>query len=105
MRAKPYNADARVATGDGGSKIRLTRRLPQRGHIIRSRKPDSGMLRPRVQTNVSRLSSARWWHFAFERVYSTAPSRHRAWTRQPAVKASPRVSTCMRTDSEQLVAL
>jgi hypothetical protein len=27
----------------------LTRRLPQRGHIIRSRKPESGMLRPRVQ--------------------------------------------------------
>ena len=44
----------------GGSKIRLTRRPPQRGHIIRSERPASGMLRPRVQTSVSRLSSAAW---------------------------------------------
>jgi hypothetical protein len=28
----------------------LTRRLPQRGHIIRSRNTASGMLRSRVQT-------------------------------------------------------
>jgi hypothetical protein len=52
-----YLTGARLATG-GGSKIRLTRPLPQRGHIIRSRKPESGMLRPRAQANVSRLGSA-----------------------------------------------
>jgi hypothetical protein len=33
---EPYATGARLAT-DGGSKIRLTRRLPHRGHIIRSR--------------------------------------------------------------------
>jgi hypothetical protein len=46
--ARTYTAGARFAT-DGGSKIRLTRRLPQRGHILRSRKPESDILRPRVQ--------------------------------------------------------
>ena len=54
---EPYATGARFATG-GGSKIRLMRRLPQRGHIIRSRKPASGIFRPRVQTSVSRFSSA-----------------------------------------------
>jgi len=52
-----YPIGVRFAIG-GGSKIKLTRRLPQRGHIIRSQRPESDMLRPRVQANVSRLSSA-----------------------------------------------
>jgi hypothetical protein len=39
---------------------------------MRSRKPDSGMLRPRVQASVSRLSSAWWWHLALERVLDCA---------------------------------
>ena len=56
-RVSPYATGARLAIG-GCSKIRLTLRLPQRGHIIRSRRPESGMLRPRVQAKVSRLSSA-----------------------------------------------
>jgi hypothetical protein len=43
----------------GGSKIRLTRRLPQRGHIIRSLSPASYICGPRVQTSISRSSSAR----------------------------------------------
>jgi hypothetical protein len=49
----PYPARPAIA---GGSKIRLTRRPPQRGHIMRSWRPASGMLRPRVQTSVSRLT-------------------------------------------------
>jgi hypothetical protein len=57
MPANPYDTGARMATA-GGSKIKLTRRLPQRGHIMRSRNPASGMLRPRVHTSVSRLNSA-----------------------------------------------
>jgi hypothetical protein len=57
MAAKPYDIGARAPIG-GGSNIRLTRRFPHLGHIIRSRKPASGMFRPRVQTRVSRLSSA-----------------------------------------------
>ena len=55
---KPYDAGGRLATA-GGLKIRLTRRSPHPGHIIRSRSPASGILRPRAQTSVSWPSSAR----------------------------------------------
>jgi len=51
----PYPALSAIL---GGSKITVTRRLPQRGHIMRSPSPASGMLRPRVHTSVSKLSSA-----------------------------------------------
>jgi hypothetical protein len=74
--SQPYAPGARLATG-GGSKIRLTRRSPQRGHIIRSRRPERDMLRPRVQAKVSKLSSAWCRHLVFERVYSAVPSRQR----------------------------
>jgi|SRR5579871_2157359 len=57
MNCMLHATGVRFATG-GGSKIRLTRRLPHRGHIMRSRSPDSGILQPRVEANVSRLSSA-----------------------------------------------
>lgn len=95
MRESPYDADARLATG-GGSKIRLTRRFPQRGHIIRSRSPESGILRPRVHTRVSRFNSALEWQVALDRVLSTTPSRQRACTRQPDARASPMVSICIK---------
>jgi hypothetical protein len=36
-------------------KRKLTRLLPQRGHVMCSRKPASGMLRSRVQTRVPKI--------------------------------------------------
>jgi hypothetical protein len=41
----PYRARADAA---GGSKIRLTRRFPQRGHIILPSNPASGISRPEL---------------------------------------------------------
>ena len=76
--------------------IRVTRRLPQRGHFMRSERSVIGMF-PRVQTSVSRSSSRVLTHFAVDFPLSTLLPRHLAWTRHPALSASLRVSTGIRS--------
>ena len=58
-----------------GSKIKLTRLFPHFGHRIRSDIIASGRF-PRVQTRVSRSSSALAMHLAAERPLSTLPPMH-----------------------------
>ena len=55
--AKARHASSARFAIDGGSKIRLTRRFPHRGHIIRSRKPDKGILRPLASKSASQGSA------------------------------------------------
>ena len=82
--ARQVLAGHRRRTGPGH---KLTRQFPQRGHIMRSPRAASGMLRARpderLQAQLGLVA-----HLAVERVYSTWPPRQRASTRQPADKAS-----------------
>jgi len=85
---------ARRSARPGGSR-------PHLGHFRRSGSKESSIAAPRVQTSVWRSSSHRKSHSRMRFIASRGPKEQRMRTRQPSEKASPIVSTPMRTKREQ----
>ena len=84
----------------GGSKTTVTLRLPQAGHMRRASSRDSGKFGPRVQTSVSRSNCLRYTQRLIDRVSCRWPLAQRICTFQPRLRATPSVSTSMRTTVE-----
>jgi hypothetical protein len=89
----------------GGSKTTVTLLFPQAGHISLDSSLESGKFRPRVQTSVSRSSCLRYTQRRMDRVSRRWPLEQRICTFQPRLRATPSVSTSIRTKVEHLLRL